>query len=90
MSTGTKICEYVDEFALLIFFLGFLLEKKTKRKNKITFPTHPTLEFVLAPKFTLKYGSHQLSHDWHFQGNKRNKINDREFKISLHIIFDSS
>ena len=62
-STGVKIWEYVDEFALLAFFSAFLLARKIERKKKTTFPTYPELEFALAPQFTLNCESQKLSHD---------------------------
>ena len=48
------------------------------------------LDFALTSQLTSNSESQQLSHDWHFQGNTRNKMNSREFKISLHLSFDSS
>ena len=72
------------------FILRFSVGSKIKRKNQTTYPIHPALEFALASQFTPDYESQKLSHDWHFQGNTRNKMNSRESKISLHISFNSS
>ena len=89
-STGTQIQEYVDKFSLLTIFSDFPLARKIKKKKQTTFTTHPPLEFALASQFTLNGESQKLSHDQHFQGNTRNKMNTTEFKISLHLSFNSS
>ena len=88
-STGMNIWEYIVKFSFLALFSPFLLERKIKRKKQTTFTTYPALEFDLAPQFTLNCESQKLVHDWNFQGNTRNKMNDREFQISLHLSFDN-
>ena len=88
-STDTKIWEHVGKFDLLTFFSAFLLKRKVKRKKKTTFPSHPASDFALASQFTLNSESQQLSHYWNFQVNTRDKMNSREFKISLYLSFDS-
>ena len=64
--------------------------QKNKDKKKTTYTTHPALEFALASQFTSNCESQQASHYQHVQVNKRNKINAIEFKISIHLSFDSS
>ena len=48
------------------------------------------LDLALDQKFTLNCETQQLSHDWHFQGNTREKNNTRESKVSLNFSLDSS
>ena len=62
-STGTKLWEFIDDFSLLAFLSALPLTRRIKREKLTTFPTHPMLEFVLDPQFTLNCESHQLSHD---------------------------